>query len=75
MYAGVFFKTDFDVDNTNLLINMEPTERRMCFKSLKMSRRNLPYYVGHLVVVATVTLPTIFYVLQPDHPPHTDFNE
>jgi len=35
----------------------------------------LLYYVGHMVVVTTVSLPTIFYVLQPDHPPHTNFNE
>ncbi|KAL9968372.1 hypothetical protein ACROYT_G026738 [Oculina patagonica] len=54
---------------------MDSTERRMCCKSMKVFRRNLLYYAGYLVAVIIVSLPTIFYVLQPDHPPHTDFNE
>ncbi|KAJ7391807.1 hypothetical protein OS493_016095 [Desmophyllum pertusum] len=44
-------------------------------KSLKVSRSTLFYYVGHLVLVITVTLPTIFYVLQPAHPTHNSSNE
>ena len=60
---------------SNLLINMELNEKGTYCKPVTLSRRKLLYYVGHLVVVTTVSLPTIFYVLQPDHPPHTDFNE
>lgn len=51
------------------------TEKQKYCKPLKVSRSKIFYYVGHLVAVITVTLPTIFYVLQPDHPPHTNFNE
>lgn len=49
-------------------------DERMCCKSFKASQSTVLYYVIHFVLVTTVTLPTLFYIFQPDHPPHMKHN-
>lgn len=47
---------------------------RMCCKSFKVSESIVVFYIVNFVLVTTVTLPTLFYIFQPDHPPHTKLN-
>lgn len=43
---------------------------------IKLSRRNLPYFLGHLVLVILVSLPTVFFIVfySQRHPVHFSSN-
>lgn len=71
----IIFKTAFNSRTSdNPLVNTASTENSRCCGSM-MSRLNLPYYAGHLFLLIIVTVPTLFYVFRPDHPPHSDLYE
>lgn len=56
---------------------MESARSEQCasWKTTKSPWQNVPYYVVQSVLVAAVTLPTIFYIFRPEHPSHSSFNE
>ena len=62
------------VTTAPVIMESKLSAERMCFKSFKVSESIVVFYIVNFVLVMTVTLPTLFYIFQPDHPPHTNIN-